>query len=125
MESHGNKPAPSFDAPLPIESHRNSDFLACLTQAIDNFTPGRKVLVAEAGLTDVVLSKVLSGMQGIPADLLDHLPISVKFDLMKRWGRTDGIEVREIDPAEINEQLVGLAREILRVSDLAARRGHR
>lgn len=123
MENHGKNCSASFPAPLPIENASPSDFLACLTQAIDASATGRKVIAADAGMDEAGLSKVLSGMWGVPGKLLNHLPLAVKFDLMQRWGRPDGIEVREIEPAEINGQLVELAREILRVSDLAARRG--
>lgn len=121
-EIHGKNLSAPFE-PLPIEESRRSDFLACLTEAIDAYTPGRKVITAEAGISEAVLSKTLSGMQGIPADLLDHLPLAVKFDLMKRWGRADGIEVREIETSEINGQMVEAAREILRIADLVSRRG--
>jgi hypothetical protein len=121
--THGNNLSQTFDVPLPIESQRNSDFLACLTQAIDASSVGRKVIVADAGLTEAALSKTLSGMQGVPGSLLDHLPLATKFDLMKRWGRPDGIEVREIETSEINGQMVDAAREILRIADLVSRRG--
>ena len=97
--------------------------LACLAEAIDRAPVPRKVLADDAALTEQQLSKVLAGAQGIPAGLFDSLPLPVLVDFLRRYGLPRGIDVRELEPAELTEQVIEAARHLVQVATLATVRG--
>jgi hypothetical protein len=120
--SHGLNVAPIRQTDPPVASHGNTSFVSCLTAAIDGSLLGRKAVAADAGLNDQALSKILAGTWGIPTALVDSLDDDTFLDLMKRLGRGRGIEVRMLEPQEINEQLLEAASRLTRLVGLASSR---
>lgn len=123
IASHGNKAALLFDVDPPIASDRMSESVRALAEAIDGSPNGRKGVAIDAAIPESTLSKILSGVQGVPGALLDALGDATILDFMQRLGRPRGIEVRLIKSSEINEQLLEAAQEMVRVIKIASTRG--
>lgn len=124
VAKQGEKIATLFDQDPPIASDRESTALACLAAAIDGSLHARKGVAIDAAIPEQVISKILTGVQGIPGPLIDALETDVLLDFMRRLGRPRGIEVRLVESSEINEQLLNAALEMVRVIKVATTRDH-
>jgi hypothetical protein len=121
--TQGEKVATLFDPDPPIAINRESTALGCLTAAIDGSPHARKGVALDAAIPEQVISKILTGVQGIPGGLIDALDVATLLDFMQRLGKPRGIEVRLVEASEINEQLLEAAQEMVRVIKIAATRG--
>jgi hypothetical protein len=111
-----------FDRDAPIATDRNSESVRALAEAIDASPSGRKGVAIDAAIPEATLSKILSGVQGVPAGFIDALDNATLLDYMRRLGKPRGIEVRMVEASEINEQLLEAAQEMVRVIKIAATR---
>lgn len=123
--SHGEKVSTLFDRDPASCDQLRSDAVRALAEAIDNSPNGRKGVAIDAAIPEATLSKVLSGVQGVPAGFIDALDDATLLDYMRRLGRPRGIEVRLVEASEINEQLLEAAQEMVRVIKIAATRESR
>jgi hypothetical protein len=122
--THGKKFAATFDEDDATVSESKSASLTCLVIEIDAHQKPRKALADDCGKTEQAFSKMTGGTQAFGLDDFERLPRDLQVKWMQRYGREFlGVTVREIEPAELNEELLGLVDRIVTVRRLAARVG--
>ena len=122
--THGNKIAGTCREDRAAASESKSVALGCLNAEIDAHPLPRKAIADECDKSEQSFSKMTAGTQAFGLDDFERLPRDLQVKWMQRYGREVlGVTVRDIEPAELNEELLGLVDRIVTVRRLAARVG--
>lgn len=122
MAREGHKFASSSEDEDDEASAGKSVALGCLVHEIDGNQQPRKALADECGKKEQQFSKMLAGAFRLVD--FDKLPREIQVGWMKRYGREVlGVTVREIEPAELNEELLALVDRLVNNRRLSARVG--
>lgn len=98
----------------------NSGARRCLVDEINQSGVPRKVFAdAIANGDESLFSKMVGGSRPFDLDDFDNLPRETRMKWMKRYGReVIGAQVRDLDVAELNEELLALVDRIATVRRL-------
>lgn len=122
--THGKTFASGFDADGARESQSKSVAMGCLVAEIDAHPLPRKALADECEKTESTFSKMTAGTQAFGLEDFGRLPRDLQVKWMQRYGREFlGVTVREIEPAELNEELLALVDRIATVRRMTAQVG--
>jgi len=120
---HGNSVAPTYRRDLAKASAGNSEAVSCLNEVLDSSGQQRKAIAGDIGKTEQTLSKMTAGTQAFGLDDFENLPRDMQVCWMKRYGKLLGLEVRELDQWQINEEAHALIEQLTAIVKLSKRVG--
>jgi len=122
--THGKRVAASCRDERAAASEGKSAALSCLIAEIDAHPLPRKAIADECGKSEQTFSKMTAGTQAFGLDDFERLPRDLQVKWMQRYGREVlGVNVRDLDPAELNEELLALVDRMVIVRRIAAQVG--
>jgi len=107
----------SFHEATATESQGNQVAVPFLNDEIERSGLPRKQLAAKVGKTEASFSKMTTtgpNAQAFGLDAFEQLPLPIQVAWLKRYGRTLGLQVHELDPVQVATAIIERFEELQR-----------